>query len=414
LSRNDLIAGLDIGTTKICCVVAESGADDTLMVTGVGIAPSRGMQRGVVVDIEETVRAVEEAVSRAARQSGREIHSVTVGVTGQHIASLNSHGVTAITHPHREIDDEAVRRVNEQSQVIVIPPDRTILHAIPRSYSIDGQNGIRHPQGMSGTRLEVETHIVTGARTFIENVEKCVTRAGITVDEMVLEPLATAEAVLMPAERSLGVCLIDIGGGTTDLAVFQNGSIFYSAVIPVGGNHVTNDLAQLLRVTTEEAERLKIDHGASILATIPEEETVPVVQIGRAEPRQLRRRALVEIIEARMQELFQLVEKEIEKSGCKGQLSAGLVVTGGGSQLRGAVECAGQSLQCPVRAGKPPGGPGLGDSVSTPVHATAVGLVRYAARVQDEGHAHHHGGEGSPLGGAVRFFKGLWTRLGAH
>jgi cell division protein FtsA len=393
-----LIAGLDIGTTKICCITAELGEYGELLVSGIGIAPSTGVKRGIVVDLDSTVKAIEEAVGKAARQSGREIAAVQVGVTGEHIASLNSSGRIAITHPDREINSDDVERVLEASRVIVVPPDRVILHAIPRAYTVDGHNGIRQPIGMSGSRLEVDTHIVTGTQTFLQNVEKCVTRAGLAIDDMVLEPLATAEAVMMPAEKTLGGVMVDIGGGTSDIAVFQEGEIFYSAVVPVGGNHVTSDIAQLLRMPLDEAEKLKIEHGAAQACGISDEETISITQIGRDDPRKLKRKGLCEIIEARMQELFHLVQKELQKSGCAERLSAGLILTGGGSQLRGAAECAGKVLGIPVRIGKPGGVAGLGDSVQSPVYATAVGLVQYAVRRQKEHRRRGlHGSRGSVM-----------------
>lgn len=409
MSRSDQIAGLDIGTTKICCVVGQVGDAGEVMVTGVGMSPSHGLKRGVVVDIEATVHAVEDSVNKAARQAGTEVTSVYVGVTGEHITSLNSKGVTAITHPDREIKEEDVERALEQSRVIVIPPDRIILHAIPRCYSIDGQNGIKQPVGMSGTRLEVETHIVTGAQTFLQNVEKCVTRAGLALEDMVLEPLATGEAVVLPAEKNLGVALADIGGGTSDVAVFQDGEIYYAATIPVGGNHVTNDIAQLLRVSVEEAERVKIEYGCATAAGVGESESVPITQIGRTEPRLLRRRALCEIIEARMQELFQLVQKEIERSGCMESLPAGLVISGGGAQLNGALECAAGVIGMPVRLGTPVGIGGLCDTVNTPIHATAVGLVRYGAQQLLQGRAPAM--SRGPLGQLRRIFSRLFAGL---
>jgi cell division protein FtsA len=413
LTKNNLVVGLDIGTTKICCIVAEIDDGGTLIVSGVGVSPSEGLKRGVVVDIEATTRAVEEAVSRASQQSGREITSAFVGVTGEHISSLNSRGVTAITHTDREIRPEDVERAEQQAKVIVIPPDREILHALPRSYSVDGQNGIKHPVGISGTRLEVESHIVTGATTFLQNVVKCVTRAGLAVDELVLEPLATAEAVILPGERSLGVCLVDIGGGTTDMAVFQEGEIYYSAVVPVGGNHVTSDISQLLRMTLDQAEALKKDAGSAILSGIRDTDLVKIQQIGQAEPRHFKRRALAEIIEARMQELFHLVEKEIEKSGCSGKLPAGIVLTGGGSELHGALECAAQVLQLPVRRGKPAGLAGLGESVASPAHSTAVGLVQFGARGQQHGAEEISGGPGL-LARIFQSFTGLFSRFKVH
>lgn len=413
MTKNEIFAGLDIGTTKVCCVAAECGDDGQILISGVGLSPSTGLKRGVVVDIEATTAAVEDAVTRASQQCGRTISSLYVGVTGEHIKSLNSKGVTAITHPDREITEEDRDRAHQQSRVIVIPPDRVILHAIPRSYSIDGQNGIRQPVGMTGTRLEVETHIVTGAHTFLDNVRKCVSRAGFTLNEMVLEPIAAGEAVVTEAEKDLGVCLIDIGGGTTDLALFQEGNIFYSAVIPVGGNHVTNDVAQLLRVTTDEAEKLKITYGNAVSESVGQNDTIPVVQIGRSEPRPLKHRALCEIVEARMQELFQLVQKEIARAGCTGKIAAGVVLTGGGSQLNGTLDCARDILRVPVRLGRPSGVLGLADVVHSPVYATAVGLVQYGVRAYRQAHLQESAGHRT--WGAARHGIGrLWGKFRTH
>ncbi len=413
MTKNDLYAGLDIGTTKVCCVAAECGDDGQVLISGVGLSPSTGLKRGVVVDIEATTRAVEDAVARASQQAGRAITSLFVGVTGEHIKSLNSKGVTAITHPDREITEEDRERAHQQSRVIVIPPDRVILHAIPRSYSIDGQNGIRQPVGMTGTRLEVETHIVTGAHTFLDNVRKCVSRAGFTLNEMVLEPIAAGEAVIGENEKDLGVCLVDIGGGTTDIAVFQEGNIFYSAVIPVGGNHVTNDIAQLLRVTTDEAERLKISYGNALSMLVGENDSVPVVQIGRTEPRPLKQRALCEIVEARMQELFQLVQKEIARAGCAGKIAAGVVLTGGGSQLAGTIECANEIMRVPVRLGRPSGVLGLADVVYSPVFATAVGLVQYGVRAYRQVHYRETASHGA-WGAAKQGIGKIWGKFKTH
>ena len=407
MGRNNVVAGLDIGTTKVGCVVGETGANGELIVTGVGVASSTGLKRGVVVDIESTTQSVSEAVQRAAQQAGRDIESVYVGVTGEHISSLNSRGVAAITHPDREINEDDVERVLQQSRVIVIPPDRVILHAIPRSYSVDGQNGIRHPVGICGTRLEVETHIVTGAQTFLQNVEKCVTRAGLGLDDMVLEPLATSEAVLLPGEKDHGVCLVDIGGGTSDLAIFIEGSIYYSAVIPVGGTHVTSDIAQLLRMTAADAEALKKSAGCALPETVADTETVPITQIGRSDARTLRRKALCQFVEARMQELFALVQKEIMRSGCHGALHAGVVLTGGGSQLAGAAECAANVLQMPVRLGQPSGFAGLGHAVEDPALSTALGLVLYGMEQQNRAAPAERG----PLSKLARLWSALLRRL---
>ncbi|MBC7528420.1 MAG: cell division protein FtsA [Chthonomonadaceae bacterium] len=380
MAKNDTICGLDIGTTKVCALIGEIAEGGRILITGVGISPSTGMKKGVVVDIEATTRAVEEAVGKACKQAGKEVDSVYVGVTGDHIASLNSNGRIAITHPDREITQGDVDRVLESSRVIVLPPDRQIVHAIPRAYAVDGQGGIRQPIGMSGTRLEVQTHIVHGAITFLQNVEKCVTKAGLSVAEDVLEPIATAESVLLPAEKELGVCLVDIGGGTSDMAVFFEGEIYYSAVIPVGGNHVTNDVAYGLTVAHEEAERLKTESGHAVMTQIGEEDVITVRQIGREESRRLRRKALVQIIEPRMQELFQLVLEELERAGCMGKIPAGLVISGGGSQLKGCVEVAQEETGLSVRIGYPQGVGGLGETLTHPSYATAIGLVQYGAR----------------------------------
>ena len=382
LAKSDIVAGLDIGTTKICCVVAELGESGEVIVSGIGVSPSHGIMSGVVVDIETTSRAIEEAVEKASRQSGQHIGSVYVGVTGKHIASLNSPGVTAITHSDREINEDDVERVHEQARVIVIPPDREILAAIPRTYSIDGQSGIKHPVGMSGSRLEVEMHIITAARTFLDNVRKCVNNAGLEIDDMVLESQATAETVLLPAEKNLGACLVDIGGGTSDIAIFKDGEIYYSRAIDIAGERVTQDMAYGLQVTADIAEDLKIKYGCTDVDSVSETETVPVIQIGKDEPRQLPRRILSVMIEPRMEELFEYVLKEIEKSGCKGQMPAGMVLSGGGSQLPGTLELASRVLGMPVRQGKPTGISGLSDVVNSPIYSTAVGLVQYGVRKQ--------------------------------
>jgi cell division protein FtsA len=303
-------------------------------------------------------------------------------VTGEHIASLNSKGITAITPTaSREITLEDVERVVENSRVIVLPPDREIIHAIPRGFIIDGQNGIKHPAGMSGSRLEVETHIVTGAITFLQNIERCVQRAGLAVEETVLEPLAASKAVLSSDDKEIGVALADIGGGTTDVVIFTEGAISYSGIVPIGGQYVTSDINKGLRTTLEEAERLKIEYGSAWLKLIDENEMVSVNQIGSATPRNLPRRVLAEIIEPRMEELLKMVRQHLQKSGSYGLLPAGLVLTGGGSRLRGTVELAQEIIGAmPVRIGVPRNAGGLSDTVANPAYATAVGLVCYGAR----------------------------------
>jgi cell division protein FtsA len=407
VGKSEIVTGLDIGTTKICALIAEVSESGELVLLSSGVSVSHGIRRGVVVDIDATAHAIEEAVTKAATQAGREVESVYVGVTGEHIGSLNSSGIIPITRPDREITREDVDKVNEQARVIVLPPDRQILHAIPRAYTVDGQSGVSHPVGMSGTRLEVQTHIVHGAVTFLQNVEKCVVKSGLDVAEAVLEPIASGDAVLLPTEKDLGVCLIDIGGGTSDIAVFHGGEIYYSAVIPVGGNHVTNDIAEGLKVGQAEAERLKTQHGGAISDLVQEDEVISVQQVGRDESRKLRRRALVQIIEPRMQELFELVREELAQADCLNRIPFGLVISGGGSQLRDVVETAQQVMGLPCRIGRPQGLTGLTDALSHPMYATAVGLVLYGGR-QIVGERRIGARRNS---GAAHGFQKLWARI---
>ena len=334
----DCIVGLDIGTTKVCTVVAEVEEPGRISIVGVGNSLSAGIRKGVVVDIDSAAQAIIDSVEKARAMSGYDISRVIVGVTGEHVASLNSRGVIAITHANREITEDDVARVQDQSRVIVLPPDREIIHAIPRSYSIDGQNGIRFPVGMSGTRLEVETHIVTGAVTFLQNVAKCVQRAGLIVEATVLEPIATAESVLLDDEKRLGVVIADIGGGTTDVAIFVDGDIAYSSAIPVGGNHVTHDISVGLRASEEESERVKRAHAAATLDQLDPDLLFEVLSLGGDTPRLLPQHILAEIVEPRMHELFLMLRQEILKSGYYKTLPAGIVLSGGGSQLLGAAE----------------------------------------------------------------------------
>ena len=384
--KGDIIVGLDIGTTKICTVIGEMSADGIhrFDVLGVGLSPSSGLRRGVVVDIDSTVKAIEDSVQKAQRMAGADVRSVIVGVTGEHIASLNSRGVIAITHADREVTQEDLDRVLENSRVIVLPPDREIIHSIPRSYAIDGQNGIRSPVGMSGTRLEVEIHIVTGATTFLQNVAKCVQRAGLQVEDTVLEPIATGEAVLMDAEKSMGVVLVDIGGGTSDLAIFVGGEICYTAVLPVGGNYVTSDLSAGLRATAEEAERVKLAHGCALIEQMPDGETFTFSRLGTDEPTVLPTHIIAEIIEPRMTELFDMVRQEINRSGYINLLPAGMVLSGGGALLRGSRDLGTKLTGLPCRIGSPSGVGGLSELVADPSFATAVGLVQFGVKAQSE------------------------------
>ncbi|MBC8141804.1 MAG: cell division protein FtsA [Armatimonadetes bacterium] len=404
MPKGDIVAGLDIGTTKVATIIAEVAHEGGRVdILGVGTAPSQGLRRGVVVDMERTIGAILESRDKAQRMAGAEIRSVVVGVTGEHIASVNSKGVIAITHPDRQVTDEDVARVMENSRVIVLPPDRDIIHAIPRGFTLDGQSGIRSPVGMSGTRLEVETHIVTGATTFLRNVAGCVERAGLVIEDMVLEPIATADAVLMNAEKDLGVALVDIGGGTSDIAIYQNGDICWSGVVPVGGVYVTRDIAAGLRASLEEAERIKLEHGTTQLIGAGTGATFTYNHVGSDEEATAKAELLAQIIEPRMHELFTLVRAEINRSNYAGRLPAGMVVSGGGAMLAGARDLAEAITGLPVRIGFPGGVGGLGESVSSPSFATGVGLVQWGGRL-------HAGSErGETAGG---FFAAVreWIR----
>jgi cell division protein FtsA len=376
LTNGNLITGLDVGTTKICAVIAEVSDGACPNVIGVGMSPCNGLKKGVVVDLASTSAAIKDAIENAERMAGEEVQSVVVGITGEHISCVNNRSVVAINRSDGEIGGNDVARLMDAAKVIVLPPEREIVHAIPRWYSVDGQTGIHSPVGMHGTRLEMETHIVTGLSSFIQNVVKCVHMVGFSVDGTVLEPLAAAESVLVPAERELGVMLVDIGGGTSDVAIYIDGEIYYSGVIPVGGNHFTKDLAVGLRTSLEEAERIKVQHGQSV--NVDEGlEPFEFAVLASDRPRHLPKKVLVEIIEPRLTELCQLVVDQIDLAGCRDRLPAGLVFTGGGSQLNGAADLASSVTGLPARIAKPVGFSGLVDAVSNPACATAAGLVLF-------------------------------------
>ncbi|MBI3919929.1 MAG: cell division protein FtsA [Armatimonadetes bacterium] len=385
MPRDSTIVGLDIGTTKIATVVGTVNDRGRLEILGVGVHPSRGLKKAVVVDVEDTTDSIRQSVEKAQRMAGTEIRSVHAGITGEHISSLNSRGVVTVTGPDKQITEEDVRRALETAEVIVIPPDREIIHTVTRGFKIDGQDGVKRPIGMCGARLEVETHIVTGAATFIHNVVRCVERAGLDLECLVLEPIATSEAVVTEAEKDLGVALVDIGGGTSDIAVFHGGSIAYSSAIPVGGNHVSRDISIGLRTSFEAAERIKVEHGVAMEELVGEEDILTVPAAGTGESRKFPKRILAQIIEPRMEELFVLMRKEVEKSGYEQHIAGGAIITGGGSLLPGTVPLAERVLEMPVRVGKPTQNLiGMTDAVSSPIYATGVGLVHYGARYPRE------------------------------
>ena len=378
MAATNLIAGLDIGTTKIVAIIAEPDDDGTLRILGVGKSPSLGLRRGVVVNLEKTIRSIQDALDTAERLAGVEIGAVFAGIAGDHIRSINSRGVIAVSRKGNEITQPDVDRVIEAAKAIALPMDREIIHIIPQEFIVDDQSGIRDPVGMAGVRLEGEIHIITGAVTSAQNIYKSVQRAGVEVDDLVLQPLATSYSVLSEDEKELGVAVLDLGGGTADLAVFYDGSIRHTAVIGLGGENVTNDVAIGLRTPRDEAERIKIEHGIALQAMVEKDEIIEVPGVGGRPHREVSRDVLAAIIEPRMEEIFALALREIQRSEYVDLLTTGLVLAGGGAMLEGACELAEQVFDLPVKIGIPTGIEGLSEEVATPIFATAVGLLRYA------------------------------------
>jgi len=380
VSRKNIIAGLDIGTQKICAIVGRLDQDGQPIVTGIGTAPSRGLKKGIVIDIDKTVASIKEAVDEAEQMSGTEIETVNVGIAGAHISSINSRGVVAVSSEERnnEITESDVGRAISSSRAISIPPEREMIHVLPREFIIDGCSGITDPVGMSGVRLEVETHIVTGAITSIENLIKSVQKLDLNVNELILEPIASSLAVLSYDEKELGVVLVDIGGGTTDIAIFQEGNILYSAVLPVGGDHITGDLAVGLRTPFSQAETLKKEYGYSAVSLVDNTEAVEVVSPSGNRTKDISKRELAEIIQPRAVEILELIKKEIEDSGFEGPVPGGIVLTGGVSQMKGLVDLAEGVLNHSVRIGFPEEIMGLSEKVKSPIFSTGVGLILHA------------------------------------
>ena len=361
-------------------MIAEPVTGGGVHVVGVGTAPSRGLRRGVVVNIDFTVEAIKQAVSEAEQMAGVEVSGVYAGVAGGHVRGLNSRGVVAVSGRDREVSEQDVDRVVEAARAINLPQDREIIHVLPQTFVVDDQDGVREPIGMSGVRLEVECHIVTGAITSVQNVVRSVNRAGLAVEDIVLEPLASAEAVLSADEQELGVLLVEIGGGTTNVALFREGAIWHTAILPLGGDHITNDIAVGLRTPVAEAEELKKRYGCALTARVPAQETIDVPSVGGRKPRELSRQVLSEIIQPRVEEIFRLVAKDLTKAGFEDAATAGMVVTGGTSILEGVPEVAEAVFSLPVRRGMPGEVGGLADVVRSPIHSTAVGLALYGAR----------------------------------
>ncbi|MFC1530398.1 cell division protein FtsA [Gemmatimonadota bacterium] len=378
MAAQNLIAGLDIGTTKIVAIIAEPDDDGSLRVLGVGKSPSLGLRRGVVVNLEKTIRSIEDALDSAERLAGVEIGAVFAGIAGDHIRSINSRGVIAVSRKGNEITQADVERVIEAAKAIALPMDREIIHVIAQEFIVDDQPGIKDPVGMAGVRLEGEIHIITGAVTSAQNIYKSVQRAGVEIQDLVLQPLATSYAVLSEDEKELGVAVLDLGGGTADLAVFYDGSIRHTAVIGLGGENVTNDVAIGLRTPRDQAELIKIEHGVALQSMVEADDRIEVPGVGGRPPREVSRDVLAAIIEPRMEEIFQLTLREIQRSEYADLLTTGLVITGGGAMIDGASELAEQVFDLPVKLGIPRGVAGLSEEVATPVYATAVGLLQYA------------------------------------
>jgi cell division protein FtsA len=403
--ERELIVGLDIGTSKVVAIVAapilDAGPNDNkLEIIGIGSHPARGMKKGVVVNIESTVQSIQRAVEEAELMAGCQIHSVFAGIAGSHIRSLNSHGTVAIRD--KEVTQGDLDRVLDAAQAVHFPGDQQLLHVLPQEFIIDNQEGIREPIGMSGVRLEAKVHLITGAISAAQNITKCIERCGLIVDGIILEQMASSYSVLEQDEKELGVCLVDIGGGTTDIAVFIDGAIRHTAVIPIAGDQVTNDIAVALRTPTQYAEEIKIKYACALTQLAREDETIEVPSVGDRPPRQLARQTLAEVVEPRYEELLMLVQAELRRSGFEEMLAAGVVLTGGSSKMEGAIELAEEVFHLPVRLGVPQHVGGLVDVVRNPIHATGVGLLLFGNEQVSTGHSESVISDG---------FKGMLARM---
>jgi cell division protein FtsA len=388
-TEDDLIVGLDIGTSKVLAIVGEITAAGETEIVGVGMHPSRGMKKGVVVNIESTVQSIQRAVEEAELMAGCQIRSVYAGIAGSHINSFNSHGIVAIKD--KEVGHGDVERVIEAARALAIPADQRVLHILPQEYIIDKQDGVREPVGMCGVRLEARVHIVTGAVSAAQNIVKCVRRCGLEVDDIILEQLASSIAVLTEDEKELGVCLVDIGGGTTDISVFTEGAIRHTAVIPIAGDQVTNDIAVALRTPTQYAEDIKKKYGCAHTQLAKPEETIEVPSVGDRPPRKLARQTLAEVVEPRIEELYGLVLAELRRSGFEDVIGSGIVLTGGSSKMDGMVDLAEEVFHMPVRLGVPQYVGGLSGVVHNPIYSTGVGLVLFGAQRRDKKIYSDHG-----------------------
>jgi cell division protein FtsA len=378
--RERYIVGLDVGTSKVCAIIGESLDDGSLDVVGIGMAESRGIKRGVVVNLEAAVESIKKAIEEAELMAGVEVDSVHLALSGPHIKGFNSRGVIAVAGKNREITREDVRRAIDAAKAVALPTGREILHVLPQDFVVDEQDGISVPVGMTGARLEVNVHIITGAASSTQNIIACVNRASVGVQDTVIEQLASSEAVLTPDEKELGVALVDIGGGTADIAIWERGSLWHTGVVPVGGDHFTNDIAVGLRTPIPDAEKVKRKCGCALSSMVDEDETIEVASVGGRKPRVMARRILSEILQPRAEEIFHLVWDEIRRAGYEKSLNSGIVLTGGGAILEGMPEIAEQIFDLPIRRGSPTAIGGLADHVSSPTFGTPVGLALYAHR----------------------------------
>ncbi len=401
-SEKNMIVGLDIGTSKIVAIVGEYDptVDGEVEIIGIGSHPSRGLKKGVVVNIESTVQSIQRAIEEAELMAGCQINSVFAGIAGSHVKSMNSHGIVAIKD--REVTASDLDRVIDAARAVAIPADQRVLHILPQEFIIDQQEGIREPIGMSGVRLEAKVHLVTGAVGAAQNIIKCVQRCGLEVDDIILEQLASSYSILTDDEKELGVCIVDIGGGTTDIAVFADGAIRHTAVIPIAGDQVTNDIAVALRTPTQNAEEIKIKYACALRQLANPEETIEVPSVGERPARQLSRQTLAEVVEPRYEELLQLVHAELRKSGFEELVAAGLVLTGGSSKMDGVVDLAEEIFHMPVRLGYPQYITGLSDVVRNPIYATGVGLLLFGRHNRDSGQSSFNDDSG---------IKSIWSRM---
>ena len=385
MPKNSYVVGLDIGTKKVAAIIGEITEEKKVEIIGIGTADSRGLRKGIVVNLDSTVDAIKKAQEEAELMAGVEIDAAFIGISGAHIKSFNSRGVIAVSGKNREISREDIKRVIEQSKAVSIPPDREIIHIIPQEFVVDDQDGIKDPLGMSGIKLEVNVHIITGAITSVQNLRTCVARAGIEIEQVVLNQIATSSSILTHDEMELGVGLIDIGGGTTEVAIFERGSLWYTSVIPIGGDNFTNDIAVGLRTPIPDAEKIKKKYGCVSHPLVDEQETIEVPTVGRGKkPRVLSRQLLADIIHPRAEEIFRLVDNDIKRMGYEKSLNSGIVITGGTALLDGLEEVAEEIFDLPVRQGDPSGVGGLVDRVSTPDFATTVGLIQYGYNLYRE------------------------------